>query len=148
MPRLPRDRLDRLTNGVDDGSGRGDDRRVIDRMRLDFRFHALSHEALGGRWDHVIMLGDQVPGRNFLPQHRPRRRDCHAGEPQWPLRGLKHGQVFRRCVLCERLWEGVIGEPKQVSVVRRELRRLRAFPSARLRYSRTGSRANGTDSVN
>jgi hypothetical protein len=31
---------------------------VIDGMRADLRLHALAHEALRGRNDHVIMLGD------------------------------------------------------------------------------------------
>ena len=43
---LPRDRLDRLTDDVDHGPRSSDDGRMIDRMRLEVRLHALSHEAL------------------------------------------------------------------------------------------------------
>src|SRR5215813_6221673 len=82
---LTRDRLDRLTDDVDDWPRSGDDRRVIDGMRLDVRLHALGNEALPGWDDHVIMLGDQVPAWHLLPQHRPRRWDCHAGESQRAL---------------------------------------------------------------
>jgi hypothetical protein len=57
------------------GPGAVTDRGVIDSMGLDFRPHALGHEALGGRRDHMIM---RVSSRGSRPTaSRRSRRRCH-----------------------------------------------------------------------
>ena len=73
-------------------SGRGDDRRVIDRVRADPGLHALGHEALVVLNDHAVLLGDQEPGRPVLPQ-RPLHLDADASRRDRPLDGRQHRQL-------------------------------------------------------
>ena len=107
-------RTNRVTDDIDHGRGSRDDRGVIDGMRSDRRLHAFRHEALRSGDDHPIVLSDQVPSRNFLPQRISRRRSGHTGEPERSLHGCEHGQIIGGCVLCE-----VSVRPRHRGIMRR-----------------------------
>src|SRR5580658_10206646 len=63
---------DRFRNGLaydlDDEAGRGDDRRVVDRMRPHPGVHTIRHKALRVRDDHAVLFRQQKPGRAVFPE--------------------------------------------------------------------------------
>src|SRR6516162_4995757 len=114
----------------DDAIRRRSYRRMIDIQPPKRGFHPPRHEFLRLRVDHAVLLRQEVPGRQGLPE-RLRSLLLQAGSVDRPLHGSEQGALLRSGVLRERLSEAVFRHPDEAVGVGCELRRLRMrLPSA------------------
>jgi hypothetical protein len=66
---------------------------VVDLVRTHVGVHALRHETLGLRQDHVILFRDEVPTRDVMPA-RAIHRCGDAGGGYRPLHGCEEGLLL------------------------------------------------------
>jgi hypothetical protein len=120
----------RLLDQVGDSSGMGDHRDVA-RGDLDGgRAHPRCELPLGVGRDRLVVLRDEVPGRQRLP----RRLAHHVGEcggRKGLLHGVQDSRAFRVDVGGEVVDEVVLGEPAEAARVGEEMRERRRDRSLR-----------------
>src|SRR5579875_1426169 len=102
--------LDGLVDDVDHDLRPADQWSVIDVVRMTPRLHAFGHESLGGRVDHAVLLGDQVPGSMSSPSW-PGYRLLNALDRYRPLHRRQHLDLSGAGLLSERPRKSIGGQP-------------------------------------
>src|SRR5271156_6495620 len=119
-----RSSADRFSNGlaydVDDEARRGNDWRVVYRMRPHPGVHPIRHKPLRVTDDHAVLLRHEKPGRAVFPEW-PIHRHRDACRRDRPLNRAEQRQFVSRGILRECRGECLVRQIDQPMLVRRQL---------------------------